>query len=43
MKEETFPWTHGDVTKHWDTGRIECLRCHRQAMTMRELADQPCS
>lgn len=31
-----------DITKHWDTGAIECLRCRRRALTMRELADQPC-
>ena len=39
----SFSWSHGDITKYEETGMIECDRCRRQALTMRELAEQPCA
>lgn len=42
MTDDSFSWRHGDITKYAETGLIECDRSHRQAFTMRELADQPC-
>ena len=42
MAGDSFIWRHGDITKYVETNLIECDRCHRQAFTMRELADQSC-